>query len=199
MDVAILAGGLGTRLKGLWDGPKCLVPVAGKPVLAHLLERVHKLRPRTGSVVLLLGHKSTEVIRSLEYVNIPNLSLGINKVEPKGTAFALRCSLPFLRAPLLVLNGDTIPLFSLDLVIDAYHRMLPGDSEVDAMLAWYKGVHAGAAMLGPSVLFDIQHTGHHDLSTYFRGAAQVAVPEGFLDIGTPDTFHAAKTFTGDLP
>jgi NDP-sugar pyrophosphorylase family protein len=37
-QVAILAGGLGTRLKGVGGGlPKPMVNIAGKPMLEHLL------------------------------------------------------------------------------------------------------------------------------------------------------------------
>ena len=38
-EVIILAGGLGTRLRGVVkDMPKCMAPVAGKPFLWYLLK-----------------------------------------------------------------------------------------------------------------------------------------------------------------
>ena len=43
MNAFIFAAGLGTRLKPLTDTmPKALVPVAGKPLLAHVVEKLKK-------------------------------------------------------------------------------------------------------------------------------------------------------------
>ena len=40
MNVVILAGGLGTRLRSVVsDVPKCMAPVGGKPFLQYLLEK----------------------------------------------------------------------------------------------------------------------------------------------------------------
>ena len=53
--VAILAGGLATRLRPLTEKiPKVLLPVAGKPFLAHQLELLRSQGIRR--VVLCLGH-----------------------------------------------------------------------------------------------------------------------------------------------
>ena len=42
LPVAILAGGLATRLRPITEKiPKSLVPVAGRPFLAHHLEMLH--------------------------------------------------------------------------------------------------------------------------------------------------------------
>ena len=42
IPVAILAGGLATRLRPITEKiPKSLVPVAGRPILAHQLEMLH--------------------------------------------------------------------------------------------------------------------------------------------------------------
>src|SRR5512136_127988 len=59
LPVAILAGGLGTRLRPLTEKvPKVLLPVAGKPFLAHQLELL-RARGVTRAVVCLgyLGEK----------------------------------------------------------------------------------------------------------------------------------------------
>ena len=53
--VAILAGGLGTRLGGAAGGlPKGMVPVAGRPFLEHVLERL--ARGGVARVVICRGH-----------------------------------------------------------------------------------------------------------------------------------------------
>src|ERR1041384_1703470 len=60
LPLAILAGGLATRLRPVTERiPKSLVPVAGKPFLAHQLELVRDQGLRR--VVLCLGHLGEQV------------------------------------------------------------------------------------------------------------------------------------------
>jgi NDP-sugar pyrophosphorylase family protein len=55
IPVAILAGGLATRLRPITEKiPKSLVPVAGKPFMAHQLELLHARGIRR--IVLCIGH-----------------------------------------------------------------------------------------------------------------------------------------------
>ena len=62
MPVAILAGGLATRLRPLTEKvPKVLLPVAGKPFLAHQLELLRRQGLRR--VVLCLGYLGEMVER----------------------------------------------------------------------------------------------------------------------------------------
>jgi mannose-1-phosphate guanylyltransferase len=108
IDIAVLAGGLGTRLQGVLHGrPKVLAPVAGVPFLAHLLAQI---RAQGGSrVVLCLGHRARPVLAYLR-ANPPVGLQVVAIVEPRplGTAGAIAHALPSLRTdPVLVLNGDT--------------------------------------------------------------------------------------------
>jgi NDP-sugar pyrophosphorylase family protein len=104
--VAILAGGLGTRLGALGETtPKALVPVAGRPFALWQLEllRAHGAR----RVVMCVGHLGDRVEAELgapygldvRYVHDPP---GL-----AGTAGALRGALPLLGKRFLVLYGDT--------------------------------------------------------------------------------------------
>ena len=56
MEVVILAGGLGTRLRSAIGNeiPKCMAPVAGKPFLWYLLK--YLTRYDVSRVVLSVGH-----------------------------------------------------------------------------------------------------------------------------------------------
>jgi NDP-sugar pyrophosphorylase family protein len=104
---AILAGGLGTRLRSVVaDRPKVLAPVLGRPYLTYLLNQVAAAGLR--EVVLLIGYLGEQVAATFggQYAG---LRLAYSpEPAPLGTAGALRLALPKLTAPtILVLNGDS--------------------------------------------------------------------------------------------
>jgi len=106
-DVAILAGGQGTRLRDRTGHlPKPLVPLLGRPLLDYQLDlcRVHGC-----ARVLLLVHHAHDAIRA--HVG-DGARFGISveyavEASPRGTAGALRDALPRLADTFLVLYGDT--------------------------------------------------------------------------------------------
>lgn len=109
IDVVVLAGGLGTRLRGiLQETPKILAPVGGKPFLEHLLERLRGQSARR--VILCLGHGAAAVLAFLEHRDCSSLSLEtLIEPHPLGTGGAVAFALPHFRSdPVLVMNGDTI-------------------------------------------------------------------------------------------
>jgi len=62
LPVAILAGGLATRLRPLTETrPKALLPVASKPFLAHQLELLRS--QGLSRVVLCVGHLGETIER----------------------------------------------------------------------------------------------------------------------------------------
>lgn len=104
---AILAGGLGTRLRSQIAGrPKVLALVHGRPYLAYLLEQVASAGVR--SVVLLTGYLADQV-RSTFGDNYAGMRLAYSsEPSPLGTAGALRLALPHLSSPtIFLLNGDS--------------------------------------------------------------------------------------------
>src|SRR3989337_4283261 len=61
MQMLILAGGLGTRLRPLTKRlPKCMVPANGKPFLEHQLRLLASRGVR--DIVLCLGHQGERVL-----------------------------------------------------------------------------------------------------------------------------------------
>jgi mannose-1-phosphate guanylyltransferase len=108
IDVAVFAGGLGTRLRSvLGETPKILAPVGGRPFVDHLLLWLASHGARR--VILCLGVRADLVLEHLTKQNVAGLEI-IPSVEPQplGTAGALRLALPQLRSdPALVMNGDT--------------------------------------------------------------------------------------------
>jgi NDP-sugar pyrophosphorylase family protein len=124
VDVAVLAGGLGTRLRSvLGETPKILAPVAGRPVLDHLIDWLGGFGARR--IVLCLGVRADMVLEHLAAqadVGKPTVEI-VPSLEPKplGTAGALRLALPQLRSdPALVMNGDTFIDADLGAFVNAH-------------------------------------------------------------------------------
>jgi D-glycero-alpha-D-manno-heptose 1-phosphate guanylyltransferase len=106
-EAVVLAGGLGTRLRGaLPDLPKSMASVAGRPFLAYLLQFLEVGAVRR--VVLALGYKS-EAIRSFFGTQYGRIELAYSvEEEPLGTGGALQQSLHQVQGEFaFVLNGDT--------------------------------------------------------------------------------------------
>ncbi len=103
MNVVILAAGLGKRMHS--DLPKVLHPLAGKPLLAHVIATARSLKP--GVICIVYGHGG-ERVREM----IAQSDLVWAKQEPQlGTGHALLQALAHLdtKVPTLVLYGD-VPL-----------------------------------------------------------------------------------------
>ena len=107
IDVAILVGGLGTRLRGVVDNvPKPLAPVLGRPFLFYLLDMLALRGAR--SVTLCSGYMADFVQEKtgFEWMGMP-VHHSIEK-EPMGTAGALALAKKFLQSErVLIMNGDT--------------------------------------------------------------------------------------------
>jgi len=104
---ALLAGGLGTRIRALAGGtPKVLLPVEGRPFIAHLLEYLD--RQGVSEAVLCLGHAADRVWDAALSVAPAGMTLVPSREEtPLGTGGALRLALPHLGSTFFVVNGDT--------------------------------------------------------------------------------------------
>lgn len=107
ITAAILAGGLGTRLRAVvTDRPKALAEVHGRPFLSFLLDQLAAARIR--DVVLCIGYRG-EQVRAAFGDAYGGLRLRYSQErELLGTAGALRLALPLLQSdPVLVMNGDS--------------------------------------------------------------------------------------------
>ena len=108
IDVLVLAGGLGTRLRSvLTDKPKLLAPIAGRTYLDNLFDWLAHFGTRRA--VLALGYRA-EAINEYVARHPPRLIAIETIVEPHplGTAGAIRFARLKLRTdPVLILNGDS--------------------------------------------------------------------------------------------
>jgi NDP-sugar pyrophosphorylase family protein len=108
IPVAILAGGLATRLRPVTEKiPKSLLPVAGRPFLAHQLELLHARGIRRA--VLCLGHLGEMIQREFGDGSEFGVQLDYSFDGPKllGTGGAIKRALPLLGDEFFVLYGDS--------------------------------------------------------------------------------------------
>jgi mannose-1-phosphate guanylyltransferase len=110
VQAAVLVGGKGTRLRPLTRGtPKPLLPIIGRPLIAHLLDR---LPARVDEVFLAVSYLAEAVERWADARADPALAtrrvLVYEEDPPRGTAGALANLKEHVRGPLVVLNGDLV-------------------------------------------------------------------------------------------
>lgn len=133
LDVVILAGGLGTRLRSVLPRlPKVLAPVNGRPFITYLLDHIASCGLRR--VTFCLGYRASDVIEALGDRYGP-LTLAYSVEEsPLDTAGAVRNAAGCLRSdPVLVLNGDSLSAVRLDAFVDWF---LAGGHEVGLALTY---------------------------------------------------------------
>ena len=100
--VVILAAGQGTRMRS--DTHKVLHPIAGRPLLLHLLDSVDKLGAARRVVVVGKGRDQVEKALDGKEIAIAH------QAEQKGTAHAVaqaKDALAGYEGPVLILYGDT--------------------------------------------------------------------------------------------
>ena len=108
IPVAILAGGLATRLRPITEKiPKSLLPVAGKPFLAHQLELLQSRGIRRA--VLCIGYLGEMIQREFGNGSAYGIRLDYSFDGPKllGTGGAIQRALPLLGDEFFVLYGDS--------------------------------------------------------------------------------------------
>ncbi|MGP0062718.1 MAG: nucleotidyltransferase family protein [Isosphaeraceae bacterium] len=110
----ILAGGQGTRLRGVLPRiPKVLAPVGGRPFLSYLLDQLQVAGVR--DVVLCTGYRADQVFEAFG-TRHEDLELHYScESRPLGTAGAIRLAISRVEAErYLVLNGDSYIHWPLD-------------------------------------------------------------------------------------
>lgn len=108
LPVAILAGGLGTRLGPLTEEfPKALIEVAGEPFAAHQLRLLARNSIQT--VVFCLGHLGEQIVETVGDGSRFGIRIRYVFDGPKllGTAGAIARALPELGEQFFILYGDS--------------------------------------------------------------------------------------------
>lgn len=107
LNIIILAAGQGKRMQSKL--PKVLHPLAGKPLLAHIINTVQQLNPE--KIFVVYGHGGKQVRTALADLPVQ----WVEQKEQLGTGHAVMQVMPYVdeQAKLLVLVGDT-PIISKD-------------------------------------------------------------------------------------
>ncbi|BAV35062.1 glucosamine-1-phosphate N-acetyltransferase [Sulfuricaulis limicola] len=103
LEIVILAAGQGKRMYS--DLPKVLHGLAGKPLLGHVLDTAHMLKP--DAIHVVYGHGGEQVRAAFPGTGL----VWVHQAEQKGTGHAMAQAMPKIaeRATVLVLYGD-VPL-----------------------------------------------------------------------------------------
>lgn len=111
MKAIIPVAGHGTRLEPHSNfTQKCLLPVAGKPILAHILDRI--MNVGLDEIVLIIGHHGEHVKEFCKaYSNDFDFTF-VEQKEQLGLGNAVGLGLTDVDDPVLVILGDSI--FELD-------------------------------------------------------------------------------------
>lgn len=181
--VAILCGGLGTRLGKLTgDTPKSLMDVNGRPFLYHQLDLIKK----SGlTKVALCAHHHSDQIRdaAIEYLDL-EICLIHDGFSSLGTGGAIKRAFEHLPEEMFVLYGDSYLPIDYRPIFD-FHRA----SGLTATTSFWKGVDYGMsiykkeAFSGFSGNFNIK-----DVQIKLRDSGQLSewnAPERFYEIGSP--------------
>jgi NDP-sugar pyrophosphorylase family protein len=212
----VMAGGFGSRLyPHTKDCPKPLLPVGGKPILQHILERA---RDEGFSNFILsinyLGHMIEEY-----FGDGKNFGVTINYLReevPLGTAGSLSLIDSVPESPIVVVNGDSITNVGYGNMLDFHLENNSSATIAVKNYEWqnpYGVVHtdgsqildieekpiiqskinAGSYILNPSILDLLEKDSHCDMTTLLKRAhAQknrlVAFPiyESWIDFTTAD-------------
>lgn len=126
MEVIILAGGLGSRLRSVVsEVPKCMAPVAGRPFLWYLLK--YLTRYDVNKVIMSVGYLREVIVEWIDNVKdgFPFVFEYAIEEEPLGTGGGIRLALEkAISKDVVVLNGDTFFDVDLNELMEA-HRYYP--------------------------------------------------------------------------
>ena len=116
----IMAGGYGKRMMPLTETlPKPMLPVNGRPLLEHMLNKLQKAGIR--SVNVATHYRSDQIVEHFSDGSQFGLKLNyFDEAEPLGTAGAL-AKMTATTEPLLVLNGDILTDVDLRAMLH-FHR-----------------------------------------------------------------------------
>lgn len=107
IDVVLICGGLGTRLRSIEpELPKGMVPIEGRPFLQIVIDQLHRLN--FSRFILCTGYKSEDFKKYFGSIKEPEIVISEEKT-PLGTAGAVKLAENYIKSDqVLALNGDSV-------------------------------------------------------------------------------------------
>ncbi len=118
MQLVIIAGGLGTRLRPLTlYRPKALIPLVDRPQIAHILDAL----PASCDEVIVAVNYMFDRVR--DFFRMQEFGVEVRVVDepmPLGTAGAIKNVQRHLHGPFAVYNGDVVDTIDFDRLVKAH-------------------------------------------------------------------------------
>ena len=220
--MVIMAGGKGTRLRPHTEHcPKPMLPVSGKPMLEHIIERA---KSEGFSQFVLAIHYLGNIVEDY-FGNGDRMHVKIEYLReqsPLGTAGALSLLNSCPEAPIVVTNGDVLTDIDYGELLDFHIRHNAAATMAVRVHEWQhpfgvvqtKGVdiigfeekpvhrshiNAGVYALNPEALSFLETDSHCDMPTLFerlqakaKRTAAYPIHEPWLDVGRADDLAMAR-------
>ena len=221
----IMAGGKGTRLYPQTEYcPKPLLPIAGKPILEHIINRA---KAEGFSNFFLAVHYLSGMIEDY-FGDGSHFGVSIKYLREEsalGTAGALTLLEPLPATPIVVTNGDVLTDISYAEILN-YHQEKKSQATMAIRIHEFQNpfgvvelkgheisrykekpilrsyINAGVYVLDPLCIGLLKKSQYCDMSTLFETLIQstkrvTAYPthEKWLDIGRPADFQEAQLIT----
>ncbi len=221
--MVIMAGGKGTRLRPHTETcPKPLLPIAGKPMLEHIIENAKQ--EGFSKFIISINYLGEMIVD--HFGSGERWSVHIDYVRedsPLGTAGALGLLAPIPMEPFVITNGDVITDIRYGELLDFHKRCNASATMAVRVHEWQNPfgvvqtngveiigfeekpvvrshINAGVYVLSPNVLELLAPHVHCDMPTLFerakaQGLQTVAYPmhEPWLDVGRPTDLALADT------
>ena len=224
--IVIMAGGKGSRLHPETENcPKPLLPIAGKPILEHIINRA-KADGFSHFILAIyhLGHMIEEYFGNGEKFGVKIDYL--RETSPLGTAGALSLLDPPPNSAIIVTNGDVITDIRYSELLEFHQQNGASATMAVRMHEWQNpfgvvqtqgieitsyeekpifrsNINAGVYVIDPSFLKLLKKSERCDMPTLFeliqgKGKRIVAFPiyETWLDVGSPKDLELARFLSG---
>ena len=121
MQVVVLAGGFGTRLRPwTYEIPKPILPMLDKTLLEHVVEVVPS--DKVDEVVVAGGYKVDDIEAYFKQVDVPYDVRIVKETEPLGTGGALGNCRDVVSGQFVCLNGDIISSLDMQVGLDLQQK-----------------------------------------------------------------------------
>ena len=119
MQVVVLAGGFGTRLRPwTYEIPKPILPMLDKTLLEHVVEVVPE--NMVDEVVVAGGYKVDDIEEYFKQADVPYDVTIVKEMEPLGTGGALGNCRDVISGQFVCLNGDIISSLDMQVGMDLH-------------------------------------------------------------------------------